>query len=270
MNMFEGEKGKVESEVIPEDASVKTVTWYTENADVAEVDEYGNVKAVKKGETEIVCESLDGTVVKKCKVVVTTSDSGEEKNDEKTQTGCKHDYRIKTVVDATCTKVGTITMSCSLCGDILLKQIPLIDHDYSSEWTIDQPATATENGIKSHHCIRCEARKDITVIQKTGAVKATTPTKVTGVSVSTGKTKQLKVKWKKVSSATGYQIMYSTDKKFKKSKNTITIKKKSQGKITLKKLKKGKKYYVKVRAYNKSGNQVLYGKWSKVKSKTCK
>ena len=34
---------------------------------------------------------------------------------------------------------------------------------------------------------------------------------------------------------------------------------------TVKKLKSGKKYYVKVRAYNGSGNNIAYGSWSKKK-----
>lgn len=67
---------------------------------------------------------------------------------------------------------------------------------------------------------------------------------------------------KKVSGATGYQVAYATNKKFKKKKT----KKFSKTSVTLKKLKKKKKYYVKVRAYKKSGKKVVYGSWSKVKS----
>lgn len=106
--------------------------------------------------------------------------------------------------------------------------------------------------------------------QKATTTKIEKPAKVTGVSVSTGKTKQLKVKWKKVSSASGYQLMYATSKKFKSGKKIVTIKKNSQVSKTLTTLKKGKKYYVKVRAYKKVNGKTVYGSWSSVKTKKCK
>ena len=40
-------------------------------------------------------------------------------------------------------------------------------HSYSSEWTIDKAATCTEPGSKSHHCIFCDAKADVTEIAKT-------------------------------------------------------------------------------------------------------
>lgn len=74
--------------------------------------------------------------------------------------------------------------------------------------------------------------------------------------------KKIRVVVKKVKNAVGYQIWYSTDKKFKKN-----VKKQSMQtlKCVVKKLKK-KTYYVKVRAYVKdtSGKRV-YGSFSSVK-----
>ena len=77
----------------------------------------------------------------------------------------------------------------------------------------------------------------------------------------TKKGRKLKVKYNKFKGATGYQIQYSTSKKFKK-KTTIKVKKTTA--IT-KKLKKGKRYYVRVRAYIKSGKKYYYSKWSDIK-----
>lgn len=81
--------------------------------------------------------------------------------------------------------------------------------------------------------------------------------------------KKLKVKIKKLSGVKGYQIKYSTSKKFtKKTTKTVNTKKTS---VTLKKLKKGKKYYVKVKAYKLNAKkEKVYGKFSKVKSKKIK
>lgn len=72
---------------------------------------------------------------------------------------------------------------------------------------------------------------------------------------------KIKVTFKKVTGAKGYEIRYATNKKFKKSKK-VTVK---SPKATLKKLKKGKKYFVKVRAYKLNpASQKVYGAYSKV------
>lgn len=39
-------------------------------------------------------------------------------------------------------------------------------HDYSKEWTIDKEATCLEEGSKSHHCVRCGDKTDVTSITK--------------------------------------------------------------------------------------------------------
>lgn len=86
------------------------------------------------------------------------------------------------------------------------------------------------------------------------------------------KTKGFTVKWKKQSkSTTGYQVQYSTSKKFTK-KTTVAkkIKKTSTTKLTVKKLKSRKKYYVRVRTYQTVNGKKYYSGWSKVKSVTTK
>lgn len=42
------------------------------------------------------------------------------------------------------------------------------DHVWESDFTVDKPATCTEDGEKSIHCTTCDERKDITVIPKLG------------------------------------------------------------------------------------------------------
>ena len=75
------------------------------------------------------------------------------------------------------------------------------------------------------------------------------------------KGKKLKVTYKTVSNASGYQINYATNKKFKKA---VTIKTKKTT-YTLKKLKKGKTYYVRVRAYRTVDGKTYYGAYSAVR-----
>lgn len=94
-------------------------------------------------------------------------------------------------------------------------------------------------------------------------------------SVKTLAGKKIKVQWKKDAGATGYQVQYSTNKKFKKGVKTVTVKKKGMSAKTISRLKKGKTYYVRVRSYKsiQTGRKTkaLYGAWSAtVKSKKIK
>jgi len=95
-----------------------------------------------------------------------------------------------------------------------------------------------------------------------------TLSKVKITKISTGK-KKFSVKWKKASAKeqrefTGYQVQYSTSKKFKKNCKIRKVSKK-KAQATIKKLKSNKTYYVRVRKYKKSGKAKTYSKWTKAK-----
>ena len=77
--------------------------------------------------------------------------------------------------------------------------------------------------------------------------------------------KRFTVQWKKDKKADGYQVQYSTDKKFKKNVKSVNVSKKST-KATVKKLKKGKTYRVRIRSYKKINGKKYYSGWSKMKS----
>ena len=78
--------------------------------------------------------------------------------------------------------------------------------------------------------------------------------------------KAVSVEWKKVIGVKGYQVQVATDKKFKKNKKTVNIKKQKTTKTTVKKLKAKKKYYVRIRTYKIVNGKKVYSSWSKVKS----
>ena len=99
-------------------------------------------------------------------------------------------------------------------------------------------------------------------VQVTTTTQKTTLKKASIKSLKNVKGKKVKIKINKVTGAKGYQIKYATNKKFKNCKYKNTKK----TTYTLTKLKKKSKCYVKVRAYKKSGNQKVYGKWSSPKS----
>lgn len=99
-------------------------------------------------------------------------------------------------------------------------------------------------------------KKNITVIVK--------PKKQTITSIynSTYYRRTMFVKWNSQKGVTGYQIQYATNKKFKKAKS-----KKVKGSSYYKSISglSKKAYYVRIRAYYKTGGKVYYGSWSNVK-----
>ena len=70
---------------------------------------------------------------------------------------------------------------------------------------------------------------------------------------------KLKVTWKKVADADGYQVQVSYKKNFKKAKSYTT----SKTKLVVKKLKKGKTVFVRVRGFVSDDDGPSYGTFSK-------
>jgi len=95
--------------------------------------------------------------------------------------------------------------------------------------------------------------------------KTVKPKKTSIKKHSKGK-KKFTVTWAKVSGVKGYQIQYSSNKKFKKNNKSVTVTKQKTTKATVKKLKSKKKYYVRVRTYKTVNGKKIYSSWSKVKS----
>ena len=100
----------------------------------------------------------------------------------------------------------------------------------------------------------------------TTALKTVAKPKSASIKKVKAAKKAISVTWKKVSGVKGYQIQVATDKKFKKNKKTVTIKKQKTTKTTVKKLEAKKKYYVRIRTYKIVNGKKVYSSWSKVKS----
>ena len=80
-----------------------------------------------------------------------------------------HNYNLwQTTVKPTCTEGGEMIRSCSVCGAEETKTIDALGHDYSDQWTVDEEADCVNDGSKSRHCSRCDAKADITVIEAKG------------------------------------------------------------------------------------------------------
>ena len=89
-----------------------------------------------------------------------------------------------------------------------------------------------------------------------------TPGKASVKSLKNIRKRKVKVTYKKVKYAKGYQIRIAENKRFNGYWNKYSTK----TNCTFTRLDKNTRYYVKVRAYTKKGNKKVYGKWSKAKS----
>ena len=75
--------------------------------------------------------------------------------------------------------------------------------------------------------------------------------------------------WAQKGSATGYEIQYATNSKFRGAKK-VTVTNNKTDKKTISKLSGKKKYYVRVRSYTTVKGKKYYGAWSSTKSVTTK
>jgi hypothetical protein len=92
--------------------------------------------------------------------------------------------------------------------------------------------------------------------------ESTTVKKVTIQKTTNKTTGKIKIYLKKIKGYK-YQIVISTNKKFKKGVKKYTTSKTS---YTIKNLKNGKRYYVRARVFKKVNGKKVYGKWTAIKS----
>ena len=178
-----------------------------------------------------------------------------------------HDWNSEPIVEkvATCTEDGAESIHCSRCDAVKEgseKAIPKTGHKFSA-WKTTKAATEIAAGQKTRTCSVCghAEKQTIAMLKPTlPAVKITTPKAAK---------KAATIKWKKVSKKNQkkiakIQIQYSLDKSFKTGVKTVTAKKTAASK-KITKLKSKKTYYVRIRAYKKSGEAVHVSKWSAIK-----
>lgn len=206
--------------------------------------------------------------------------------------------------NATCTEAGTISYSCTVCNETYSQSIPATGHNFGSnsaaclvcgtanpnyvapapqipfinvqpmpEPTITAPSAPNTANTSAAASTATTAEAKPAGAKKVDGVWVNTKYKKPNIKKLKKAKKAFKVTWKKVSGVKGYQIQYSTSKKFTKKKTqSVTIKnnKAKNPSKTIKKLKSKKKYYVRVRTYKTvkvNGKSVkVYSKWSSVKS----
>ena len=157
---------------------------------------------------------------------------------------------VSTVIPATGHNFGNNSPNCLACG--------VANPNYvAPTQPTPSPTPSTAPTQPNQNDTNTSNDEDVTVTSKP---KSASIKKVKGAK------KAISVTWKKVSGVNGYEIQVATDKKFKKNKKTVTVKKQKTTKTTVKKLKAKKKYYVRVRTYKIVNGKKVYSSWSKVKS----
>ena len=73
---------------------------------------------------------------------------------------------------------------------------------------------------------------------------------------------KVRTTWQPVSGANGYQLKFSTDKKFKKSIENSNGQEKNVSNATTYVKNKKKTLYIKVRPYQTINKKNVYGRWS--------
>lgn len=118
-------------------------------------------------------------------------------------------------------------------------------------------ATLFAKGKATYVCPACGNTVVKSLKKKTFKISSLKSTKKNTIVVKTKKQAQIK----------GYQVQYSTSKKFtKKTTKAVKVATKKGLKKTVKGLKSGKKYYVRVRAYKMNGKKAVYSAWTAKKS----
>ena len=84
-------------------------------------------------------------------------------------------------------------------------------------------------------------------------------------SAKSTKKKTFTATWRKTGGNSGWQVQYSTNKKFRSGVRTVNLKA-NNTKLTVRKLRSRKNYYIRIRGYKKVNGQMMYSSWSSVKS----
>ena len=227
-----GEKLTLNATVSPSYASNKKVVWKSANTKIATVDANGSVTAKAPGRT---------------KITVTSSENSSY------QASCTVTVPYKITYKLNKGKNNASNPSTYYGKKVTLKKPSRKGYAFAG-WYTDAKFKKKITSISS------SAKSDYILYAKWTKVKVA---KASLTSAKNSKSKQILLKYKKVSGAKGYEISYSTDKKFKKA---VTKKNTAKTSYTISKLKKGKTYYVRIRAYKvDSTGKKVYGKYSSVK-----
>ena len=199
-----------------------------------------------------------------------------------------HSYKT-TTTKATLTKNGSIVKKCTVCGKVAsktaikyAKTFKLSTTTYTYDGKVKTPSVTVKDSAgktlkknTDYTVTYASGRKNVgtykVTIKMKGKYSGTktltfkiNPAKTTVSKLTSGKKSITVAITKKSTQVTGYQIQYSTSKKFTNAK-TKTISSYKTTKYALKSLSAKKTYYVRVRTYKTVGKTKYYSGWSTYK-----
>lgn len=231
----------------------------------------------------------DHTLIGSGTITVTAS----SKPDEQNKPTCKvHTWGKGTVKQkATMKASGKESFACTSCGATKMKSIAKIKsvklskgtYIYDGKNKVPKVVVKDGNGktiSKAYYTVKMPSKRSLVgkysckvtfkgKYQGTKTLYLTVNPKATAIKKKpVAAKKAFTVKWNKATKQTsGYEIMYSTSKKFtKQTSRSVIIKKNTTTSKKISKLKAKKTYYVKVRTYKTVKGKKYYSSWSAVKS----
>lgn len=275
---------QLSASLFPLDASNPNLQWTTDNTTVAKVDGSGLVTAVGAGRATVTVATKDGSFLKQF-CVIDVADAGDHSGgssggssggyggssgwagggsapvveQEKNPVVVKLHYIIQFDINGG-TNLSRRTMTL-LKDDApgIMPKVQRKDYLFDGWYTHKEGGTKVTGDQPLAEAATLYARW----------TKAQAPGKTASLTLKSAKKGQIQAVFQSVKDAAGYQVDYSTSKKFT-SKKTKEAGAAAKAK-TLTGLKAGKKYYVRVRAYrvDSMGNRI-YGVYSAVKNVTVK
>lgn len=200
-----------------------------------------------------------------------------------------HAYKSEITSRSTTAKNGLVVTKCSACGHISkqlvirsVKSIALSSASATYNGKIRTPGVVVKDSAgrtinSKHYTVSYQSgRKNVGRYKVTVKLKGyysgtknlyftILPPKTTLSKLTSGKKSFTATITKKSTQVTGYQLQYSTNKRFTSVK-TKTIKSNKSVRQTIKSLKAKKYYYVRVRTYRTVGGKHYYSGWSSYKT----
>ena len=244
MSLKVGDKQRINTTISPDNASTQGIQWTSSADGIVSVNSDGVITANKKGTAVITAKAVNDNVSTKIQVTVaekTTVYSG------------KFTVKLSGTTYAYNGKTQKPKVKVTYKGKTLSSKYYTVV--YKNNKNIGT-ATVTVTGKGNYK--KCSGKATFKIVLK----------KSTLSSLKAGK-KTATVSWKTITGSTGYQIQYSTNKNFSKSK-IVKVTGAGKKSATLKKLTSKKTYYVRVRAYKTVNKKAVYGAWSSSKKTVVK
>lgn len=249
ISLYRMKSKKLMPQIMPENATDRSLVWKSDNPGIVSVDSNGLVKARSEGTTNIRVASKNGVeAVCTVKVLVPAISIKLSKTSVTLKEGERYSLtaQVAPIESTETVKWKSANTKVAEVKNGIVQAVGIGKTKITAY---------TEGGIKAY-CTVTVKQSDSRAIKKVNATKATIK------SAKNEKGRKIKLKLSGGSGCDGYKIQYGVKKNFKGAK-TVTSKNST---VTIKKLKSQKTYYIHARVYKKISGKVYYGKWSILKS----